>query len=133
MTPSEIERRLAAILSADAVGYSRLMAEDEASTVEAITAHRDEIQRLVDAHGGRVVDAPGDNLLAEFPTATGAVQCALEIQRTLADRNAELSPDRRMEHRGATRGARAPGGDLYLGRSASPADREGGARLRRSR
>ncbi len=93
------ERRLAAILSADAVGYGRLMAGDEAATVRTITAYREEISRLVRRHDRRVVDAPGDNLLAEFPTATGAVQCALEIQRVLSARNAELEGDQRMAFR----------------------------------
>ena len=66
------ERRLAAILSADVVGYSRLMAEDEAGTVRTLTAYRNEITGLVSDHRGRVVDAPGDNVLPEFPTRTGA-------------------------------------------------------------
>ena len=61
-----VERRLAALLSADAVGYTRLMAQDELATVRAIGACRELIARLVGEHRGRVVDAPGDNLLAEF-------------------------------------------------------------------
>ena len=71
MPPEPVERKLAAILSADAVGYSRLMAEDEDATVRTLTAYREQIASLVCEHHGRVVDAPGDNLLAEFPTATG--------------------------------------------------------------
>ena len=67
------ERRLAAILSADVVGYSRLMAEDEDETVRRLTAYRTEITNLVTEHRGRVVDFTGDNFLAEFPTATNAV------------------------------------------------------------
>jgi class 3 adenylate cyclase len=67
-------RKLAAILSADVVGYSRLMAADEAATVETLKAYRDIITRLVVRHGGRVVNAPGDALLAEFPSAVEAVQ-----------------------------------------------------------
>lgn len=79
--PSEgIDRRLAAILSADAVGYSRLMAEDEIATIRAIGEARAAIGGLVREHGGRVVDATGDNLLAEFPAALEAVRCALAIQ-----------------------------------------------------
>ncbi len=93
------ERRLAAILSADVVGYSRLMAEDEAGTIRTLTAYRNEITGLVGDHRGRVVDAPGDNLLAEFPTALDAVGCAAEIQRVLAARNAGLPEGRRMEFR----------------------------------
>ena len=66
MPPEPIERKLAALLSADAVGYSRLMAEDDVATVRTLTAYRDEIRLLVEQHRGRVVDAPGDNLLAEL-------------------------------------------------------------------
>ncbi len=96
MASERLERRLAAILSADAVGYSRLMAQDDEATVREIQAHRLRIERLVDTFRGRVVDAPGDNLLAEFPSAAGSVRCALEIQRTLAAENENLPPDRRM-------------------------------------
>jgi adenylate cyclase len=94
-----IERKLAAILSADVVGYSRLMAEDEAGTVQTLTAYRDEIALLIQQHRGRVVDAPGDNILAEFPTATDAVGCAVEIQGVLRVRNSPLPLDRKMEFR----------------------------------
>ncbi len=75
-----IERKLAAILSADAVGYSRLMAEDEAATIRTLTDYREQIAVLVRQHRGRVVDSPGDNVLAEFPTALEAVRCAVEMQ-----------------------------------------------------
>jgi adenylate cyclase len=97
--PEGPNRRLAAILSADVVGYSRLMAEDEAATVRTLTAYRKEIQGLVADHRGRVVDATGDNLLAEFSTAFDAVECAVEIQRVLGARNAGLPEDHRMEFR----------------------------------
>ena len=90
------ERRLAAILSADVVGYSRLMAEDEAGTIRTLGAYRHEISGLAGDHRGRVVDATGDNLLAEFPTALDAAECAVEIQRVLAARNAGLPEPRRM-------------------------------------
>ena len=90
MEPEGAERRLAAILSTDAVGYSRLMAEDEAGTIRTLTAYRDEIALLVRQHRGRVVDAPGDNVLAEFPTALSAVACAVELQGVLKARNATL-------------------------------------------
>jgi TolB-like protein/class 3 adenylate cyclase len=99
MPSAPTERKLAAILSADVVGYSRLMAEDEDATVRALTDHRDAIAALVGQHRGRVVDAPGDNVLAEFPAATDAVQCAVEIQRVLEVRNAPLPGDRRMQFR----------------------------------
>jgi adenylate cyclase len=68
-----VERRLAAILSADVFGYSRLMAEDEDGTVRRLTHYREEIAMLVRQHRGRVVDSPGDEFLAEFPTATDAM------------------------------------------------------------
>ena len=99
MSPEAIERRLAAILSADVVGYSRLMADDEDATVRTISAYRDLIMLLIRQSNGRVVDSPGDELLAEFPSAVDAVRCAVEIQRVLRARNAELPTARRMEFR----------------------------------
>jgi adenylate cyclase len=93
------ERRLAAILSADVVGYSRLMAVDESATVDAVTAYRGQIPKLVERHRGRVVDFTGDNFLAEFPTATEAVGCAVEIQEASRARNAEVATERRMQLR----------------------------------
>ncbi len=115
MPPVPVERKLAALLSADAVGYSRLMAEDEDATVRALTAYREQIASLVREHHGRVVDAPGDNLLAEFPAATEAVQCAVEIQGVLAIRNAPLPDDRKMRFRiGVHLGeVRAEDGHIY--------------------
>ncbi len=97
--PAEVERKLAAILSADVVGYSRLMAEDEAGTIRTLGAYRDEIRLLVEQHRGRVADFTGDNFLAEFPTALDAVECAVEVQRVLKARNAGLPEGRRMEFR----------------------------------
>ena len=99
MAPDSSQRRLAAILSADAVGYSRLMAADEAATVRTLHAHRQLIRALVEEHGGRVVDMAGDNVLAEFPAALEAARCALEIQRVLDHENAELPLDRVMSFR----------------------------------
>ena len=96
---ADVERKLAAILSADAVGYSRLMAEDEDATVRTLTDYREEIGMLVRQHRGRVADFTGDNFLAEFPTATDAVQCAVEIQGVLKVRNAPLPAERKMEFR----------------------------------
>jgi adenylate cyclase len=92
-------RRLAAILSADGVGYSRLMAEDEAGTIQTLNAYREAIGSLVEQHRGRIVDSPGDNLLAEFPNALDAVQCAVEIQGVLRVRNQSLAENRRMSFR----------------------------------
>ncbi len=79
MAPEASERRLAAILSADVVGYSRLMAEGEHETIRTLKAHRDLIASLVGDHHGRVVDATGDNLLAEFPNALDAVQRFVDL------------------------------------------------------
>ena len=92
-------RRLAAILSADVVGYSRLMGEDEEATVRTVTAYRDVIATLVQQHRGRVVDAPGDNVLAEFASVLDAVQGAVAIQRELNARNTALPTLRRMQFR----------------------------------
>jgi adenylate cyclase len=92
----EVERRLAAILSADAAGFTRLMAEDDVATLRAITASRDLLSELVGRHGGRVVDSPGDNLLAEFPSVLEAVRCADSAQQELQALNAELPAERRM-------------------------------------
>jgi adenylate cyclase len=99
MPPEAAERRLAAILSADVVGYSRLMAEDEAGTVRTLNAYRDQVGALVGEHRGRVVDFAGDNFLAEFPTATDAVEAAAEIQRVIKARNAAVPEGRAMEFR----------------------------------
>ena len=93
------DRKLTAILSADVVGYSRLMAEDEAETVKTIGRYREEVSLLVGQHRGRIVDFTGDNVLAEFPTATDAVACALETQRVVEARNAGIPPERRMRFR----------------------------------
>src|SRR4029450_7696650 len=92
-------RKLAALLSADVEGYSRLMSEDEAATVHTLTAYRAAIQTLVQEHRGRVVDSTGDNVLAEFASVVDAVQCAVAIQRDLGVRNAELPSRRRMRFR----------------------------------
>jgi adenylate cyclase len=94
-----IERRLAAILSADVKEYSRLMGDDDVATVETLTAHREAMTTLITRHRGRVVDSAGDSLLAEFSSVVSAVQCSVRIQRELTARNAELPPGRRMEVR----------------------------------
>ncbi|MBW2291724.1 MAG: tetratricopeptide repeat protein [Deltaproteobacteria bacterium] len=99
MSPNDPERKLAAILSADVAGYSRLMADDESATIRTLTDYREQVEVLVRQHRGRVVDFTGDNFLAEFPTALDAVRSAVEIQGVLNVRNARLAPDRRMEFR----------------------------------
>jgi len=93
------ERRLAAILSADIAGYSRLMGEDEAETVKALKAHQQQVLPLVARFGGRVIDLAGDGVLAEFPSAVGAVQCAVEIQRVMTEANAAVARSRRLQFR----------------------------------
>jgi TolB-like protein len=99
MTKEGLKRKLTAILSADVEGYSRLMGDDEESTIRTLTTYRSAMTSLVKQYRGRVVDAPGDNLLAEFISAVDAVTGAVEIQRELAERNAKLSDDRKMYFR----------------------------------
>ena len=99
MTTQEVKRKLTAILSADVKGYSRLMGEDEKGTVRTLNAYKEVMTGLIQHHHGRVVDAPGDNLLAEFASVVDAVECAVEIQKDLKTRNAELPENRRMEFR----------------------------------
>ena len=98
-TPVSMERKLAAIFSADVVGYSRLMGEDEEATIRTLTAYREVMTTLIQQHRGRVVDSPGDNLLAEFASVVDAVRCAAEIQHDLKTRNAELPDQRQMHYR----------------------------------
>ena len=94
-----MERKLTAILSADVEGYSRLMGQDEEATIRTLTSHRQVMSFLIPRHRGRVVDSPGDNLLAEFSSVVDAVKCAAIIQTTLRMENADLPQDRRMEFR----------------------------------
>jgi len=99
MATQDFKRKLTAILSADVKGYSRLMGEDDEATVRTITAYREVITEVVQKHRGRVVDSPGDNILAEFASVIDAVSSAVEIQDELRIRNAELPEDRKMEFR----------------------------------
>ena len=99
MATKELKRKLAAIFSADVKGYSGLMGSDENSTVLTLTAYRKEISSLVNKHRGRVVDSPGDNLLAEFASVVDAVQCAVKVQEKLKSKNKGLPENRRMEFR----------------------------------
>jgi adenylate cyclase len=99
MTTQEVRRKLTAILSADVKGYSRLMGEDEKGTVRTLNTYKEVMAGLIQHHHGRVVDAPGDNLLAEFTSVVDAVECAVEIQKELRTRNAELPENRKMEFR----------------------------------
>lgn len=99
MSEERARRRLTAILSADAVGYSRLMAADEAGTVRLLAESRRILGDAIGNYGGRVVDAPGDNILAEFPSVVDAVECAVEIQAALRRRNDALPQAARMPFR----------------------------------
>jgi adenylate cyclase len=94
-----MERRLAAIFSADVQGYSRLMSHDEEETIHTLTAYLDVMTRLIQQYRGRVVDAAGDNILAEFASVVDAVQCAVAVQHTLSARNGELPAHRAMVFR----------------------------------
>ena len=95
----ESHRKLAAIMSADVVGYSRLMGEDEAATLGTLTAYREVFAQLIAQHQGRVVDTAGDSVLAMFDSVVEVVQCATEVQRTLQARNQTLPAARRMVFR----------------------------------
>ena len=99
MEEKKAKRKLTAILSADVKGYSRLMEDDEEASVRTITAYRGVMSSLIQEHDGRVVDAKGDNLLAEFPSIVDAVRCGVEIQKELKVKNDELPEKRRMEFR----------------------------------
>ena len=99
MTTPDTTRMLRAILSTDVKEYSRLMSQDEFGTIRALNGHKKAISTLIEQYRGRVVDAPGDNLLADFSSVIDAVNCAVEVQRELAERNAELPDSRKMEFR----------------------------------
>jgi adenylate cyclase len=99
MTTQDFKRKLTAIFSADVEGYSRLMAEDEEATVRTITIYREVITTLIQQHRGKVVDSPGDNLLAEFTSVVDAVQCAVAVQKEISARNTELPENRQMQFR----------------------------------
>ncbi len=95
-----VERRLAAILAADVAGYSRLMGADEEGTLAALKALRRELaDPKIKEHRGRIVKTTGDGLLIEFASVVDAVRCAVEVQREMAERNADVPPDRRIEFR----------------------------------
>jgi len=98
--PNGVKRRLAAIVSADVAGYSRLMGADEAGTLSQLKAHRAELlEPKADENGGRIVKSTGDGLLLEFASAVDAVRWAAEVQRAMAERNAEVAPERRLDFR----------------------------------
>ena len=119
------QRRLAAIVSADVVGYSRLMGVDETGTIEILRRHRRElIDPKIDEHGGRIVKVMGDGLLLEFPSVVDAVHCAIDIQRAMSTRNASVPADRRMTFRvGVNQGDVIVDGEDILGEGVNVAAR----------
>jgi adenylate cyclase len=92
----KVERRLAAIFAADVAGYSRLMSQDEVGTLRTLTAHRQIMDRLIAEHGGRIANTAGDSVLAEFPSAVDAVQCAVAVQETIAEIAQDTPEDKRL-------------------------------------
>jgi adenylate cyclase len=99
MNTQDFKRKLTAVFSADVAGYSRLMGEDEAATVKTLEAYKQIMFSLIKQHRGRVIDSPGDNLLAEFASVVDAVQCGVAVQKELQARNADLPENRRMQFR----------------------------------
>ncbi len=111
-----MERRLAVILAADVVGYSRLMEVDEEATARTLSIYREIIEGLVTSHHGRVFGSAGDSVIAEFASPVEAVRCAVEVQRELEAHNADLAEDRRMRLRiGVNLGDVIVEGDNLLG------------------
>jgi len=90
---------VAAIFSADVAGYSRLMGDDEEATIRTLETYHGVMRTLIQQHRGRIVDSPGDNLLAEFASVVDAVRCAADIQHELRVRNAAVPDQRKMEFR----------------------------------
>lgn len=99
MAEQRVQRRLAAILAADVVGYSRLMGEDEEATLGTLTSHREIFRRLVKAHRGYIFSRAGDSIFAEFSSPVEAVRCATEIQSEIGRSNIDLAQERRMRFR----------------------------------
>src|SRR5208337_106769 len=109
-------RRLAAILAADVVGYSRLMGEDEAGTAKLVRERRDAATPIVRGFGGRLVKTTGDGVLLEFPSVVAAVECAILIQQMMAERNSALPEAKRILYRiGVNHGDVLIEGDDILG------------------
>jgi adenylate cyclase len=97
---ARVDRRLAAILAADIAGYSRLMSVDEEGTLRQLKAHRKElIDPKITEHRGRVVKTTGDGMLVEFVSVVDAVRCAVDIQRSMIDRNAKVPAENRVQFR----------------------------------
>src|SRR6201993_2935855 len=97
--PMTVSRRLVAVFAADVEGYSRLMGADEVGTLKGLTECRAILDKLIGEHRGRIANTAGDSVLAEFGSAVDAVQCAVDAQAALAEANASLAPDRRINFR----------------------------------
>jgi adenylate cyclase len=117
MAEERVQRRLAAILAADMVGYSRLIGADEEGTIARQKAHRAElIDPVIATHGGRIVKTMGDGLLVEFPSVVDAVKCAIAVQQAMSEREADVPEDRRIQYRiGINLGDIVIDGDDILG------------------
>ncbi len=124
MTTQEVKRKLAAILSADVKGYSRLMGEDEVATLKSLSAYFQIMTTLIQRHQGKVLNIAGDNLLADFESVVDAVQCGVEIQKELRSKNAELADGRRVKFRiGVNLGDVIREGDTIYGDGVNIAER----------
>jgi len=120
----KVTRKLRAILSADVKGYSLLMADDETFTIKTLKEYRSIMSTLIQEHNGRVVDAPGDNLLADFSSVVDAVECAVEIQRRLKTENDQLDDDKKLQYRiGVNIGDVVQDGDRIYGNGVNVAAR----------
>src|SRR6516165_7565687 len=96
MSTPAVQRKLAAILAADVAGYSRLMGADETGTARALREHREAVRPIVVSHGGRIVKTTGDGVLLEFPSVVAAVECAVAVQKLMAERNPGIPDSKRM-------------------------------------
>ena len=96
---TKVPRRLAAILAADIAGYSALMGANEADTVRSLKEHQAVVLPMIKEHGGRVIDTAGDGILAEFGSVVNAAECAVAIQRAVAERNSDVEESRLMQFR----------------------------------
>src|SRR4051794_40146347 len=100
MSVDRVERKLAAILAADVAGYSRIMGKDEEATLHSLSGHRRELfDPVISRHRGRIVKTTGDGLLAQFASVVDAVHCAIEVQVGMAERNAGVKKDKRLDFR----------------------------------
>jgi len=124
MATQDFKRKLTAIFSADVKGYSLLMANDEVHTIQTLKFYQQIMTDLIQQHSGRVVDNPGDNLLAEFPSAVDAVVCAVEVQKKLKKENACFVQGKRLQFRiGVNIGDVVHDGDRIYGNGVNVAAR----------